>query len=197
MPLRPLTSHEVASLVQVSPSAVLRWIDQGLLPAYRTPGGHRRVGASELVEFLRSQHMPVPRALEADGVRVLVIDDEPRFLASLKEVLRRADPRLEVEVAEGAIDGLLKVGSRQPDVVLLDTYMPGMDGLEVCRRIKGTAETAHVAVMAMSGRRSDDLARRYAEAGASCFLQKPLDAQLILTRLRELGLLDAQVPRRP
>jgi excisionase family DNA binding protein len=182
--------------VQVSPSAVLRWIDQGLLPAYRTPGGHRRVGAGELVEFLKAQHMPVPRSLEARQVRMLVIDDEPRFLTSLKEVLRRADPRLEVEVAEGAIDGLLKVGSRRPDVVLLDTYMPGMDGLEVCRRIKATPETAHVAVMAMSGRRSDELARRYEEAGAACFLQKPLDPQLILTRIRELGLLEAAVPRR-
>jgi excisionase family DNA binding protein len=197
MDSRPLTSHEVASLMQVSPSAVLRWIDQGLLRAFRTPGGHRRVGTAELLEFLRAQHMPVPKALEAPRLKLLVIDDEPGFLTSLGEALKRTDARLDVELAESAVDGLIKIGVLKPDVVLLDTYMPGMDGLEVCRRIKGSPETAHIAVMAMSGRRSDELVARFEKAGAACFLPKPLKTQTIVEQLRALGLLsraEAQGP---
>ncbi|MCC6333903.1 MAG: response regulator [Myxococcales bacterium] len=186
---RVLTSHEVASLMQVSPSAVLRWIDQGMLRAFRTPGGHRRVGTAELLEFLRAQRMPVPRALEAPRLRLLVIDDEPGFLRSLGESLRRADPRLDVELAESAVDGLIKIGLKRPDVVLLDAYMPGLEGPETCRRIKSEPQTAHIAVLAMSGRRSDELIARFEKAGAAAFLPKPLKTTAIIEQLQLLGLL--------
>lgn len=189
MGARILTSHEVASLVQVSPSAVLRWIDQGLLRAFRTPGGHRRVGATALVDFLRAQGMPVPAQLETPRLKLLVVDDEPEFLRSLGTLLERADGRLDVELAESAVDGLIKIGLRRPDVVLLDAYMPGMDGPEVCRRIKSAPETAHVTVMAMSGRKSEELVNRFVTAGAACFVSKPLKVTAVLEQLQALGLL--------
>jgi len=194
---RTYTSHEVAALMQVSPSAVLRWIDQGLLRAFRTPGGHRRVGTDALLEFLHARKMPVPGALGASRVRVLVIDDEPGFLASLGEALARAEPRLEIELAESAVDGLIKLGLRKPDVVLLDAYMPGMDGPEVCRRIKAAPETAHISVIAMSGRRSDELLARFEKAGAASFLPKPLKTAAIIEQLRALGLLPKAVALGP
>ncbi|MEW5740362.1 MAG: response regulator [Myxococcota bacterium] len=184
---RLLTSHEVASLMQVSPSAVLRWIDQGMLRAFRTPGGHRRVGTAELLEFLRAQKMPVPRALEAPRLRLLIIDDEPGFLRPLGEALRRADPRLDVELADSAVDGLIKIGLKRPDVVLLDAYMPGMDGPEACRRIKSEPETAHISVLAMSGRRSEELISRFEKAGAAAFIAKPLKPAAIIEQLQHLG----------
>jgi excisionase family DNA binding protein len=186
---RLLTSHEVASLMQVSPSAVLRWIDQGMLRAFRTPGGHRRVQTDELLEFLRIQKMPVPKALRAHRLRLLVIDDEPGFLRPLGEALRRAEPRLEVDLADSAVDGLIKIGLKRPDVVLLDAYMPGMDGPEACRRIKSEPETAHIVVLAMSGRRSDELIARFEKAGAAAFIAKPLKPVTIIEQLQQLGLL--------
>ena len=185
---RLLTSHEVATLVQVSPSSVLNWIDQGKLRAFRTPGGHRRVASEELIEFLRAHHLPVPAELEGDRVRLLVIDDEANYLRALGALLQRADSRVEVALAESPLDGLLKVGLSRPEVVLLDTYMPGMDGLEVCRRLKASPETAHIAVLAMSGRPSVAVEQAFLEAGAAAFLPKPVHAAMVLSKLEELGL---------
>ncbi|MDP1824237.1 MAG: response regulator [Archangium sp.] len=190
---RIFTSHEVASLVQVSPSSVLKWIEQGKLRAFRTPGGHRRVACEELVDFLRAHQLPVPRELESDRVRLLVIDDEATWLRALGTFLQRADSRIEVSLAESALDGLLKVGLNRPEVVLLDSYMPGMDGLEVCRRLKASEETAHIAVLAMSGRPSADLEKKFLEAGAAAFLPKPLQAAAVLTKLEGLGLVRPRV----
>lgn len=186
--MRLLTSHEVASLAQVSPSSVLKWIEQGKLRAFRTPGGHRRVASDELVEFLRAHRLPVPRELEGERVRLLVIDDEPTYLRSLGALLQRADSRVEVSLAENAVDGLLKVGLERPAVVLLDSYMPGMDGLEVCRRLKESAETANIAVLAMSGRHSAELEKKFLEAGAVGFLPKPFQPAAVLSKLEGLGL---------
>lgn len=187
METRFLTSHEVAALMKVSPSAVLRWIDQGLLKAFRTPGGHRRVDLAALVSFLRAHHMPVPRELERT-VRVLVIDDEVVFLKSMGAVLRRADQRVEVELCDSPVSGLLKVGLWRPDVVFLDAYMPGMDGPEACRRIKADPETAGIAVVAMSGRPSSELQRSFSTAGASAFLAKPVSPAALVGALEGLGL---------
>lgn len=186
--MRLLTSHEVASLVQVSPSSVLKWIEQGLLKAFRTPGGHRRVASDELLGFLRTHHLPVPRELEEEKVRVLVIDDDAPWLRALGALLSRADARVEVDLAESALDGLLKVGLTRPQLVLLDSYMPGMDGVEVCKRLKQSPQTANIAVLAMSGRPSAELEKKFLAAGAAAFLAKPIQPSVVLSKLEALGL---------
>src|SRR5260221_11885047 len=135
-----LTSHEIARLLGVSASAVLSWIDKGWLNAHRTPGGHRRVEKSVLLEFLRSKQMPIPVGL-AGVRRLLIIDDEPVTLRTTERQLKTQAPELSVMTADGAIDGLLKIGTFRPDAVLLDAYMPSMTGMEVCRRIKEAPET--------------------------------------------------------
>jgi excisionase family DNA binding protein len=176
------TSHAVARLVSVSPSTVLGWIDRGMLPAYRTPGGHRRVERRDLVRFLREHRMPVPLELRAIN-RLLVIDDEPAFLRAVRRDLKRHADEIEVETADGALDGLLKVVTFFPDAVLLDTFMPGLDGVEVCRRLRSSAATAHIAVVAITGRPSEEVAASYREAGAVACLSKPLDVGELLSAL--------------
>ncbi len=180
-----LTSHAVAELIGVSPSTVLSWIDKGLLPAFRTPGGHRRVDPGALVEFLRSHQMPVPRALLPQARRVLLIDDEVTFLRSTKRALKQQHPDLEVDVAEGPVEGLLKIGTDKPDAVVLDAVMPGMDGVEVCRQIRQNPATAEIVVVALTGRLDADLAASFAKAGATACLRKPLD---LMALIRLLGL---------
>jgi excisionase family DNA binding protein len=192
---RYFTSHEVATLVQVSPSSVLKWIDQGKLKAFRTPGGHRRVGSPELVDFLRVHQLPVPAELKEERVRLLVIDDEATSLRALGALLRRSDSRVEVALAESALDGLLKVGVLRPEVVLLDSYMPGIDGVEVCRRLKASSETAHIAVLAMSGRPSAELEKQFLDAGAAAFLAKPLQPAVVFSTLEKLGLVKQRESR--
>ena len=186
--MRLLTSHEVASLAQVSPSSVLKWIEQGLLKAFRTPGGHRRVASDELVGFLRAHHLPVPRELEEERVRVLVIDDDAPWLRALGALLARADARIVVDLAQNAVDGLLKVGLTRPHLVLLDSYMPGMDGVEVCKRLKRSPQTASIAVLAMSGRPSAELEKKFLDAGAAAFVAKPIQPAVVLSKLETLGL---------
>lgn len=184
--MRPgyLSSHTVAKLVSVSPSTVLTWIDSGQLPAHRTPGGHRRVAPGALVRFLRDHKMPVPDDL-APVQRLLVIDDEAPFLNTMTRLLRRYAPGLAVATAEGAVDGLLKVATFHPDAVLLDAFMPSINGVEVCWRLRQSPETVHIMVIAVTGQPSPDVEAAFAEAGAVACLSKPVDA---VSLLRVLGL---------
>jgi excisionase family DNA binding protein len=183
------TSLEVAKLIDTSRTTVQRWIDAGNLKAFRTIGNHRRVKPEDLISFLRKQGMPIPSGLTkgaAPKVRILVIDDEARYVKALKAVLERTDKRFEVEIADDSLDGLLAVGARHPDIVLLDAMMPGWDGFEVCRRIKRAPETKDILVVGMSGSAANE--ELFRKAGVDAFLKKPFDTQLVVAVVAWLGL---------
>lgn len=184
------TSHAIARLVRVSPSTVLSWIDKGMLPAHRTPGGHRRVEASTLLRFLRENGMPVPRELLSVAT-LLIVDDDVTFLRAMERLLRQHVPDLRIETADSAVDGLLKVGTTRPDAVLLDAYMPGMNGVEVCRRLSGSPETRHILVLACTGQPSAEIVRDFRDAGAAECFTKPVDLPGLL---RALGLTSSLPP---
>ena len=91
-----LSTFAIAQMLHVDPGSVANWIDQGLLKAHRTPGGHRRVIAEDLVRFLREHKMPIPEGLEASPVRILVVDDNPTITKLIAKAITNAHPDFEV-----------------------------------------------------------------------------------------------------
>ncbi|HUF94236.1 MAG TPA: response regulator [Candidatus Limnocylindria bacterium] len=168
-PTRVHTTGYVAAACQVSVVAVKKWIVQGKLKAIRTPGGHYRIAADELERFRAEYHFPGEAA--APG-RVLVVDDEPEIAAFIRDGIGQS-ARWEIEVASEGYDGLLKVGTFRPDVLVLDLKMPNMDGFEVCRRVKGNPLTRSVSILAITGDPALSVADRALRSGADAFLAKP------------------------
>jgi excisionase family DNA binding protein len=181
-----LTSYEAGALLQVNPSSINNWVRAGRIPAFRTPGGHLRIRARDLVQFLCVHKMPIPTNLEAAGrQRILITDDDPKQLASLRRVLKPHSDRLEVAFAENGVDALVQIGSFRPHLVVLDVYMPELDGLTVCRRLKKSGATKEIDLILMTGRLTPELERRAHEAGVRCCIQKPIKLDVLL---REAGL---------
>ena len=77
--------------------------------------------------------------------RVLVVDDDDLQLRAMQRSLRN-DKRIELTVATNAIDAMLQIGATKPHLVIMDVFMPGLDGIEACRRIKANPETRDVEV---------------------------------------------------
>lgn len=176
-----LTSSEVGALLQVNPSSVKKWVDDGLLVAFRTPGGHRRIRAADLVEFLDAHKMPIPRHLRDTAKRrLLLVDDDLAQLRALARAFGRYSDRLEVVSAGNGIDALVLVGSFRPHYVLLDIFMPEIDGLEVCRRLKKNPTTRAVRVIAVTGHSDPALRNKALDAGALACLSKPLDVDQVV-----------------
>jgi excisionase family DNA binding protein len=176
-----LTSSEVGQLLQVNASSVKKWVDNGLLAAFRTPGGHRRIRAADLVQFLDEHRMPTPRGLEdLARRRLLLVDDNQAQLSALSRALKRHAGRIDIVTANNGIDALVLVGSFNPHFVVLDIFMPEIDGLEVCRRLKKRQETRDVQVVIVSGGLTPALERRALEAGAVRCFAKPIDVQALV-----------------
>lgn len=114
--------------------------------------------------------------------KVLVVDDDELTRSVLIRVLR-----IEGHDVSAAVDGteaLEKVAAESPDLILLDVVMPGIDGIEVCRRLKADAATEPIPVLILSGMTDRDSRLRGITAGANDYLTKPIDREDLVLRVR-------------
>ena len=118
------------------------------------------------------------------GARVLVVDDDQGVAAFLKRLLVK-----EGYVVDTAFDGesaLKAVTTSQPDVILLDVVLPGLDGFELCQRLKNQAATRLTPVILVTGLADREKKIAGADVGADEFLTKPIDPRELLARVRSL-----------
>jgi len=169
---------EVARMLGVSAMTVVRWIDKGLIPAFKTPGNHRRILRDDLKHFIRRMDFPMPQELAADGWRILAVDDEEDVLDVLTRAFDSADSNYTVFQAKDGITALIEVGRLKPDVLLLDIVLPGLDGIEVCRRIKANPYLT-TNIVAISGKATAEMRQTILSAGADLFLEKPISIHLL------------------
>jgi ribonuclease P protein subunit RPR2 len=117
-------------------------------------------------------------------VRILLVDDDP----SLRSLLRTTFEAVDVELrdAANAAAATAEIERELPDVIVLDVWMPGMDGLELCRRLKSDPATSDVAVVLLTG--ADGNSEEEAEAaGADAFLRKPFSPLELLAAVERLA----------
>lgn len=114
--------------------------------------------------------------------RILVVDDLPENIQVLQALLVPQGYR--VISAENGEEALAEVARCAPDLILLDLVMPGMDGFEVCRRLKENPNTWHIPVVIVTGTTDREANIRAVEAGADDFLLKPFDRVLLQARIR-------------
>ena len=177
-----LTTGEIASTCQVTIPTVKRWIAEGSIAAFRTAGGHYRVTDEELKRFQATYKMP--GAIESLP-RILIVDDDPQLLESLVEALS-LDQGYKVEAAQDGYEGLIKVGTFHPHLLILDLRMPGLDGFQVCRQVKANPATASIRILAITAYLDHNARERIVEAGADGFLEKPFQLEALQAKVAGL-----------
>ncbi|MBX5484616.1 MAG: response regulator [Myxococcaceae bacterium] len=178
------TTHDISRLLQVDPSTVSKWIDRGILMAFRTPGGHRRVRSSDLRSFLIAHQMPIPDELGSQLVRLLVVDDEKPVLEAMKRAFKPYANQVEVTTTTSGVEALLAVSESKPHGMLIDLNMPDIDGLEVVRRIRARRQLEGVRLITMTARHTQEQVDASLKAGAVACLPKPVDVQQVVDLFR-------------
>jgi excisionase family DNA binding protein len=172
-----LTLGQAAAFLGAAQSTVRKWADGGRLPAFYTPGGHRRFRRGDLEAFLAA-----PRGGPAARFGVLVVDDD----AGLREFIRVNLERegYSVREATSAEEGLRALEEQPPDLILLDVKMPRVDGWEMLRAVQERHGVEAIPVIMYSGKvnEADEATKR----GARAFIGKPFDPGQLLEATKQL-----------
>lgn len=168
-----LSTHDVAHFCAVTPRTVLRWVDAGVLPGFQTGGGRRRIQKDDLVRFMRGRGMVLPDELLPTRNRVAIVDDDLLHVQMMQRVLLSMAPHLEIRTAADGFSAGALLFSFRPHLVFLDLVMPGLDGFDVCRRIRAEPDFGTTGVCIVTAHMSAPVRRRLHELGADECLSKP------------------------
>ncbi len=181
-----LTTGDVARACEVSLVALKRWIRNGKLKAFSTPGGHLRISVDEFHRFRTAYGFP---SEAEEPLKVLVVDDNSEMVRFIFDAFRADRPGAKLEAAFDGYEGLIKVGTFHPHLLILDLRMPGLDGFQVCRKVKADPITRSIKILAVTAYLEDNARERILEAGADGFLPKPFQlAELTAEVARLVGL---------
>ena len=176
-----LTLGQAAKYLGVAQSTIRKWSDVGKVPAFYTPGGHRRYRRSDLDAFLERSG---PGAKDKTGPVVLVVDDD----AGVREFVR-ANLELEgylVREAASAAEGLTALEQEPPDLILLDVMMPEVDGWEMLRQVQERFGVGAIPVIVFSGQVEERAVDEAETRGARGFLGKPFDPQRLIDQAKQI-----------
>lgn len=141
-----MSTRQAAATLGVALSTVQLWVETGVLPAWKTAGGHRRIPRTA-VESLVSQQQavlsPTLAAVPAEPLKtfkVLVVEDDVIQLELYKRKFAEWSLPIELVTATDGFEGLMMVGRHNPDLIITDLRMPGMDGFRMIRHLRGQAE---------------------------------------------------------
>jgi excisionase family DNA binding protein len=179
-----MTTREAGATLGVAVRTVQLWVESGVLPAWRTAGGHRRIARSA-VEKLMSERALVLAPEQSGGnetsaklrpTKILVVEDDPTLLELFSMVIDGWKFPVALTLAVNGFEGLLSIGKEKPDVVITDLSMPGMDGFEMIRALKKPASGfSDITLIVVSALGLSDIQERGGLPEDVTFFQKPVD----------------------
>jgi excisionase family DNA binding protein len=170
---------------------VLRWIRQGKLKAYTTPGGHYRIRVADFRDFLERFDIPVDEAFFGeDSKHVLVVTGDVATLGTIVEALSAMPEGYEIEVALDVASALDKLVHVNPALVILDSTLPEVDPVDLARQFRANHKERSLPVLVLTtpateragnGQRDDAITPEQ-----DCFHQVPLDIEKLQSAVRRL-----------
>jgi excisionase family DNA binding protein len=168
-----ITVKEIAAYLEVSKQTVNKWIQDEKIKSYRIPSGRKKVLREDFLAYLEQNNLPVdPDVFPSRKKKLIVIDDDDKIISLFQRYFQNVARSWHIEYALDGMTGLLKIGIFRPDVVILDIEMPGMDGIEVCKKMQQDERLAHIKIIIISGFTTiygEDLQK----LGITAILEKP------------------------
>lgn len=164
-----LSTIEVAQLLGLAVRSVQLMVDRGELEAWRTSGGHRRIARESVVKWMASRHSEGSnqaggRQIAATAshlpreCRILLIEDSAHFQNLVSLLIKQHFPDARLHLASDGISGLTKFGQVQPDFLLVDILLPGIDGAALISTIKSDPQFSECKLVIVTGLDNEQIA---------------------------------------
>ena len=179
------TVPQAAKYFAIGRVTLWKYVKSGELKASLTPGGHYRVLKKDLEAFARKKGMyPLASYHPHKKNKILIVDDDDQIRDLYTKILRIH--KYETDTASDGFEAGAKFVEFKPDLIILDLFMPGMDGFEVCRRLKEDPGRVDVKILIFTGYDSIQNRERIMAEGADDYLVKPVDNDIFLRHVKDL-----------
>ena len=173
-----LTIPQAAKYCSLSRVTLWKYVKAGELRASLTPGGQYRLRKKDLESFMRARGMHPFATYQPQNKKVLIVDDDPQIRRLFTNILSHRGYL--TETASDGFEAGVKVVSFNPGLVILDLFMPGIDGFEVCSWLKNNPGTLYIKILVVTGYDTPENMKRIMDAGADGYLTKPLDSKTLI-----------------
>ena len=170
------TPTEVAKICNISYATVVNYCEQQKIENIKSPiTNHRKIARESLEQFLQQHDIPLTRIDEYDALKIMLVEDSEADQLAIRKILKKGfGQKAQVQVHDDGYSALIHLGQYKPDVLILDIFIPKIDGFEVCKTIKSNPDTADIKIIAISGREDKQTMDRVMASGADVFYAKPL-----------------------
>lgn len=174
------TTQRAAEILGISVSSVQQLVESGVIEAWKTKGGHRRIPLEAVLAYKAAPHQGTlpPRAGPPAAARpttILVVEDSPMQRAVYERQIAGWQLPASVTFCENGYLALLEIARRPPDILLADIVMDGIDGYEVVKTIVADPELSGMHIAILSGLSSAELAARGGVPSGVVFFTKPIN----------------------
>jgi excisionase family DNA binding protein len=148
------TTREAAEILSVSLRTAQLWTESGLLEAWKTEGGHRRISRQSIERLLADptvQELPVVEESPPQALKILVVEDDPALRRLYEVNIRRWPMPLVFSTADDGYEALIRIGHDKPDLLIADLQMPGMDGFRMLYTLCSMSELSGMQIVVVSG----------------------------------------------
>ncbi len=180
-------TFQAAQLLGLSVGTVQAMVERGELKAWKTKGGHRRIYMDSVRNFQRANGFKVSSAPTAASLKMLVVDDDPVFLATVKEVSATWHANINCVVMSSAIEALMNISTLAPTVLLTDLHMPKVDGFELVKQVRSNEQLASMRIIAVTGMEPSQIKQHESLPPGVLLMKKPLDMRWLDGYVSALG----------
>ncbi len=187
--IRIFSALEVANLCGVVNQTAINWIRSDYLKAFMTPGGQYRIYLEDLLAFLEARSMKIPPELESgtdvDWTRLAIIDDDRMLNDVIKKFIEKGNNPFTIDQAFDGFQAGALLTEKRPGFIILDIDLPGLDGNQICRKIKTDTAFGKPFIISITGIDQPEVKEKALQAGSDAFLPKPLDFDLLAAILSD------------
>ena len=166
------TTKEAARRLAVTTRTIQLWAESGVLPAWKTPGGHRRFNVAD-IDALQNKLLG-GEDKDQRKLKLLVIEDEPDLLTLYRFNVEGWTLPIELQTANDGYEGLLKIGAWQPDMIVTDLQMPNMDGFYMLDMLHKQADLQNTEIIVVSALSKEDIKEKGGVPEGIKVYQKPI-----------------------
>ena len=174
-----VTTREAATSLSVSLRTVQLWVESGVLTAWKTAGGHRRIPRTAINKLLHQQQAELNNEESSKICKILIVEDEKELSGMYKVHINSWGLNCQVLTAKDGYEGLLEIGQHKPDLIISDLLMPGMDGFRMIHSLKEREETKDTQLVVVTILNSQEIEEHGGLPSDVLVLQKPIPFDVI------------------